>query len=479
MIDVNAPRALRTCDRREEKKTFNIISSSNKIDIQLLFNNGNSDTKVKNNKKKRIRSKTTDGVMIQQKPRGRPSNQNKSLKNDDKLAMATSYKESVLLSSPINILNDTNDDSSVINCTTENIKSRKRVKSTSSVNSQSSNSNKYSENIISSSKITDSVQSRRPRGRPSNKSKNDDKLTTVTNFKESISLSSSINILNDTNDDSVINIKTEKTQNRKRVKSTSSMSSESSNKYDVAVSSSKTTNGTIARRPRGRPSNQRKNLKTEDKLTPTTNYNNESASLSSSIIIASETNDENSQSNSKAENKKSLKRIKSTSSVSSSNSNKISTKAKKKFKNLDSSSSTSKVNKTVLYSKPIRKSDVSETIIIKCSICNEVTVNNKKITVKCGDCANSYHLKCIDEPIKQYKGYVWLCRNCESSSDNSGDDDGEDEDVDVMKKSDDEQETVNSSKIMQKSITIAIDNDNNDSISFKKSKRKTKEEKIE
>ena len=39
---MNTPRALRTCDRREEKKTFNIISNSNKIDLIDLFAN---DTK--------------------------------------------------------------------------------------------------------------------------------------------------------------------------------------------------------------------------------------------------------------------------------------------------------------------------------------------------------------------------------------------------------------------------------------------------
>jgi hypothetical protein len=139
-------------------------------------------------------------------------------------------------------------------------------------------------------------------------------------------------------------------------------------------------------------------------------------------------------------------------STSSVNENKPLTS--KKFKNGDTTSSpvtsptSTKLNKTVPVistSKPMRKSDVNETIITKCCICNEITVNNKKLTVKCGECNNSFHLKCIDAPVKQYKGYAWMCKNCESSSSN---DESSDEDENG------EQETVNCSKSL-----ISIENE--------------------
>ena len=57
MIDVNTPRSLRTCDRREEKKTFNIISSSNKIDVNDFLTDGSN----------RKRSKTTTPVADKRK----------------------------------------------------------------------------------------------------------------------------------------------------------------------------------------------------------------------------------------------------------------------------------------------------------------------------------------------------------------------------------------------------------------------------
>jgi hypothetical protein len=157
----------------------------------------------------------------------------------------------------------------------------------------------------------------------------------------------------------------------------------------------------------------------------------------SSSIIANETNDENSNSR------------KRTSSVSSISNNSMGQLNGKKSKYLDSSTtsnhSTEKLNKTVSYSKPVRKSDVNETIITKCCKCDEITVNNKKLTIKCGECNNSYHLKCIEESVKQYKGYAWLCKNCQSSSSSDNND------LDGDHNSDTEQESVNIEKQTSKS----------------------------
>ena len=135
------------------------------------------------------------------------------------------------------------------------------------------------------------------------------------------------------------------------------------------------------------------------------------------------------------------KRVKSTSSVSSimTTDSSIQTGSKaKKIQRVENLSSQQKLNQTVpLISKSVKKLNVNETIITKCCVCNEVTVNKKKYTIKCGECNNSYHLKCLDEPVKQYKGYVWQCKNC--LSDDSSQSSNED--------SNEEHETVNSSKI--------------------------------
>jgi len=79
-----------------------------------------------------------------------------------------------------------------------------------------------------------------------------------------------------------------------------------------------------------------------------------------------------------------------------------------------------------------------------------MTVNNKKLTIKCGECNNSYHLKCIDESVKQYKGYVWLCKNCQSSSSSSSSS-SDNNDLDGDHNSDTEQESVNIEKQTSKS----------------------------
>ena len=118
-------------------------------------------------------------------------------------------------------------------------------------------------------------------------------------------------------------------------------------------------------------------------------------------------------------------------------------------KSLDTSThSPDALDISVSNSKPIRKSDVNEAIITKCGVCSEVTVNNKKLTVKCGECNNSYHMKCLDESVKPYKGYVWLCKNCESSSEDNDEESGkeeEDKSVNIEKES-------NKSKTSRKSL---------------------------
>lgn len=118
------------------------------------------------------------------------------------------------------------------------------------------------------------------------------------------------------------------------------------------------------------------------------------------------------------------------SSCNNNNSNKNAKKSKKqnKRKNKKRSNSESIINsKKKIKLNDTQASNNDTPIINQCKLCNQNI--DKKDSLKCSKCSDYYHGKCLNPPVnsKQYKGYAWICENCDDE--NNVENDMNDDDV--------------------------------------------------